>query len=300
MRHIKPLLALFLVLLVLFQPVAAAAYTMTGTILTTTDVKKDEWTNVQSLTYDATGEGHAITLIHFKVYRGSYVNFTIYYGSSSSVTGSAQSYISEGLPLINYGWTTSTINFNSDSSTYTYFDTNPEFDYNLAGYAKDDTNQTGFIVYHAGYGSFDDELAVFMPVSNLPSNLISKIEITGSQPFDIDITHGEYTAVASAASKGAIETALEWLNLIVQIGTFVYDIVYTTFIWFKFFFIDNIVMIVALYLTGTLAFAARNGRGRPDKILRSWFRDQAALYNFMFKIIEWIVTIINMVRRTIL
>lgn len=284
------LLLVLLLVLVQVPPAAAAEYDMTG-FLPLAINGNEMYNNVQSVDFSVLENDQAITVIHFKVKAGSYVNFTIYYGTGSSVSGSAET--------SNVGWipptTTSTIYFNGDSSTYSYWDINPEFEYNLAGYGRDDTNQSGFLVYNAGYGSFDNDNAVFMPVGDLANNLIYRVEFTSSVPTDIDITYADYNAVAQSASKNAIESALEWVNLAISIGMMLYGVVYGTVLWLKFFFVDNLLMTVSLYLAITMAFAA--GRAKTiDGFFRKFFSDQKKLFEFILGLWNVLVSIIGTFR----
>jgi hypothetical protein len=139
-----------------------------------------------------------------------------------------------------------------------------------------------------------------MPVEHLGSNLITKVEMTGSRAFDVDITHGKYSDIANTASKNPLDQVMEWIDLVIQVGDLIKNMILGAMAWFRFLFIDNGIMVLALYILGTLAFASRRGQGKPDRILRIWFRDQKALIEFMLRIPEWIVNVINLIRRTIL
>jgi hypothetical protein len=166
------LLAVLVLAGVIVSPVAAASYTLTGyQEFNVLDVQKDEYTNVQSVTFDKSAEDKAITLIHFKVPQDHQVDFTIYYGTGATVTGSASNVWD--VSIFPATTTTSSITFDGVTKSYSYFDTNPSWDYYLSGYARNnEDNTTGLIVYSAGYGSFDNDLAVFKAVPNLGTNLI--------------------------------------------------------------------------------------------------------------------------------
>jgi hypothetical protein len=288
--------ALLVLVCVIVSPVAAT-YTITGDIPGVpilNEAVKDYYTNVRTLSFATNTTGHAINLIHFKVPTGNYVNFTLHYGTGYTVEGSAENHLISIIPPT----TAAYIRFNGVTSEYSYWDTNPEYDYNLAGYAREDsTNQSGFIVYHAGYGGFDDNLAVFMPVSNIGTNLIYAVELSGSTEFDVDISHAEYASVSQGVSKTAWEAAGDWLNFGLQILTFVYDFVLSLFYWTKFFFVDNLVMTIALYLTLTMAFAARASRGNIAKFLRTWFKDQVGLVRFIFEMWRMLIETIGTIRK---
>jgi hypothetical protein len=151
-------------------------------------------------------------------------------------------------------------------------------------------------VYHAGYGSYDDELAVFMPVPNIGSNLIYKVVLTSPTTFDCDISHATYTAVSSAATKSVIDQAADILAFAMQISGTVVDLLYVAFHWIHFLFVKNIGLTVALYISGSLAFSARKCRGDPIKLLRQFFKDQKALFEFIIGLWNTFVSILSNLR----
>ena len=293
------IIPIILCLVLLICP-ASATYTITGDIPgipILNEAVKDEYVQVMAINYSAIEVGHAINLIHFKVPSGSYVNFTLFYGTGSVVSGSAENHIVSITPYLVTPTTQAHIDLNGINSDYTYWDTNPWWDYNLAGYARDDnTNTTGFIAYHAGYGTYDDTLAVFMPVNNIGSNLIYAVTLTGTEPFDCDISHAEYASVSQGVSKTAWEAAGDWLQFGLEILSFIYGMIQSMFYWLKFFFVDHLVMTIALYLTLTMAFAARAARGNIAKFLRAWFKDQVALVKFILEMWRFLMETIGTVR----
>lgn len=99
----------------------------------------------------------------------------------------------------------------------------------------------------------------------------------------------EYAAISDAESKLAAESTvvstlaywLDWLmGVLPDAMTFVSDLTY----WIRFFFVDNLAMIVALFLAVPMAFAAKNARGNPEKFLRQYFRTLSGFFGFMIKV----------------
>jgi hypothetical protein len=219
----------------------------------------------------------------------------LYYGAAHSAKGNATN--AWNLSLLPLQITTSTIVFNGETKQYSYLDVNPSYDYYLSGYARSTVNNdTGIIVYNAGYGSYDNDLAVFMLVSNIAGNLIYKVELSSDTPFDVDISYGDYSGVAATVSKDIFQVAGDWISFALQIATFVYDTVVSLFYWLKFFFWDNLGMTIALYLTVTMAFAARAAKGNIAKFLRTWFKDQVGLFRFIIGLWQSIVDLISSFR----
>lgn len=287
----KYLIALILVAL-LIAPAFAAEFTLTGyQEFNVFDVEKIYYTGVTDVSFDQSEEDKAITLIHFKVPQDSVVTYTIYYGVGNTASGSATNVWN-----ISY-WpahtTTSTIVFDGQTKSYSYFDTNPDWDYYLSGYARRDTgNTTGLIVYSAGYGGFDNDLAVFKEVPNLASNLIYRVDLHCNTPFDVDISYGSKADVAASVSKTIFDIGNDWLDYALQIGGTILEVAQTAFKWIKFFFIDHLDMTVALYLAGSLAFSARACGGNPIKMLRQFFKDQKGLYTTILDLWKTLVELI--------
>ena len=292
----KALLLAFLVLLgMIVSPVCAASYTLTGyQEFNVFDVQKDEATNILNLTFDKSNDDKAITLIHFKVPMDHTVYFTLYYGTGNTVSGSAKT--AWNTSLLPLQTTTSSITFNGETKEYSYLDTNPEYDYFLSGYARsNENNETGLIVYNAGYGSFDNELAVFMPVSNIAANLIYKVDLSCDVPFDADISYGTASEVAQSVSKSVIDVAWDWINLALALGGTLLGFVLMLIGLIKFFFVDNLLLVIALWLGVTMAYSAISTRN-IFQFYTKFFRYQRALLDFMVQLWNYLIQIISSFR----
>lgn len=291
------LLAFLIVFCVIVSPpVLAAEYTLTGyQEFNVLDVKKDLYDNIQNLTFDKSNEDQAITLIHFKVPQDKTVDFTIWYGAGNSVSGSAST--AWNTSLLPLHTTTSTITFNGVTKEYSYLDTNPEFDYYLSGYARsNENNETGLIVYNAGYGGFDNDLAVFMAVENLAGNLIYKVELSCPAQFDADISYGTASEVAATVSKDPLQVALEWINLALSLGSTLLGFVLMLIGIIKFFFVDNLLLVIALWLGVTMAYSAISTNGNIFKFYTKFFRYQRALLDFIVQLWNYLIQIISSFR----
>lgn len=74
--------------------------------------------------------------------------------------------------------------------------------------------------------------------------------------------------------------------------TFLIDLGY----WLKFFFVDNLTMILALFLAVPMAFAAKNSRGNPEKFLRQYFKTLRGFFEFIFQVWRLLLESIGTVR----
>lgn len=294
--HIFVLLAFLLLVGIIIPPISAASYTLTGyQEFNVLDVKKDEFTNVYNLTFDKSVDDQAITLIHFKAQQGYPVNFIIYYGAGSSASGSVINY--NNLSLFPPTSTTSSITFDGVTKQYNYLDTNPSWDYYLSGYARNnDDNTTGLIVYNAGYGSFDNDLAVFKVMPNIAVNLIYRVDLSSDAPFDVDITYGSKSDVASSVSKSMLDIAWEWINFAIGLSVTVFGFVLLLAGLIKFFFIDNLLLVIALWFGVTMAYSAISTGGNIFKFYTKFLRYQRTLLGFMVELWNYLIQIISSFR----
>lgn len=291
-NHAKALLLALLILAgMIVSPVCAdPAYTLTGyQEFNVFDVQKDLFSNVYNLTFDKSQQDKAITLIHFKVPQEHTVSFTLYYGSGNTALGSASNVWN--ISIIPPHSTTSTIIFNGETKQYSYVDTNPEYDYYLSGYARDNTNQTGLIVYNVGYGGFDNDLAIFKPVSNPAVNLIYRVELSSDAPFDVDISYGSKEDVAAAVSKDPFQVASDWLDFAILIGDSVMGFVAAVFAWIKFIYMGNLLLIIALWFSVSMAYSATTSKDIWG-FYKKFFGLQRSFFDFMFLVWQTVVNII--------
>lgn len=73
---------------------------------------------------------------------------------------------------------------------------------------------------------------------------------------------------------------------------FTVDLVY----WLKYFFVDNLVMIVALFLAVPMAFAAKNSRGNPERFMRQYFKTLKGFFEFILFLWRMLLETIGTIR----
>jgi hypothetical protein len=254
--------------------------------------------NQYDYTYDASQDGDAIYRVQFTVPRDSHINFTLYYGTSSSVTGSAQSTPTGGLnPLITTSW----VELDGVTKAYTFWDTDPVYDYDIAGYASNGSAMTGLAVYSRDYNAaiLGNDLIVGKVIPDITHNLIYKIHFTGTKPFSITYTSAPYENIVDRLVTGTEAGLLSELKGIVdfawQIWAVLYLLVTETFYWLKFFFWDNLVLTLALYiaLTGAVAF---NQSKDIFAGIKKFFQYQREIYDFIIRMWDKLIDIISKFR----
>lgn len=107
------------------------------------------------------------------------------------------------------------------------------------------------------------------------------------------IPRSSAVAALSETDDGNLVTLLEnYAPLVVSIFT-------SLFYWLKFLFVDNLIVTVLLYMTGTLAYAVNSSRN-IFQVYKTWFKQQRALFEFaaqgfntVFQIITQVASIIG-------
>lgn len=292
MKSFFPVLVLVAVLVLVTVPVSAWGEQYSLTNIPLYKNTKTDFIQKTSVTFDASTLNEKIALMSFTIPEGTTVTLTIYYGNNSVVTATSENH------KIDLLRTSSTVTIGGVTKTYSYIDTQPFYDFNFAGYAKD-TNTTpettGFLIYSLNYGSLDNDLAAFYPVDNIQINTIYRIDATGTKPFDLFITSGEPSTVAGGAGESVLDVLWKWINFGISVGGTVYSLAVETFTWLLFIW-NNLVLIISLYIAMTMAFAARNSRGNIAKFYRTFFSDQKKLFEFILGLWQTFTIIISNMR----
>jgi hypothetical protein len=276
-------------LIITVPAVDAAQYSMTTFPSANTTTLRGE--EVTTYTHDASTEGMKIAQVYFTVPTDSQVDFTLYYGTGSTVSGSMENH------HLNPLQTSTTVTLGGNSSEYSYFDVNYFYDIDLAGYAREvnNTENAGFIVSSDSYGMMDNDLAAFYPVDNIQRNLIYKIVATGTKPFTLEIIDQEPADLQSGVSQTPLGQITAWVNFALGLGSMLIGIVSGLFAWLKFFFIDNLLMTVSLYLAITMAYAAATSKN-IFRFFGKFFNDQRKLFEFILGLWRVLIEIISSFR----
>lgn len=291
--HIFVLLAVLLVVGMIAPPVSAAEYSPTGTFFLFRTTSEIPFYNILNASHDASANKMRIALIKFRVPNDAQIDFTLHYGNGSTVDGSLKN---ERISIFGLGpslQTKSTITLGGYTNEYTFIDAQYE-DFMLSGYGKanNDSAVTGFLAYSDDYGALDNNLAVFYPVTNISLNTIYRVTSTGTAPYDMIVTDGTPSEVAGGATKNVLDILWEWINLAISLAAFVLGFVLSIFGLLKFFFVDNLLLIVALWIGVTMAYAAistRNIWGFYTK----FFKLQRSLFQFITEMWKILIDVVS-------
>jgi hypothetical protein len=271
----KPLSIILMIVMVGLLISPAMAIKITAEPL---NVESTTTSKVTGFTYDGTDQGLAIQRIGIDAPSGTHIDFTITYGNGDTVTGSAE-YTNDGFYQQN-----SEIVLGGETSDYHFIGLSEIGRFYVAGYAINDTPTppiSGLVMYGSGFGvSAIISDYVFYPTATDSDGVMYKIVLTSNRPVDVVVMTNPRGEVATAKSKGLLEVINEWVNFAIQIASTLWDIARFMEYWLRFFFWQNLIMTVALYIaiTGAMAF---NNSSDIFVGIGKFFKMQKNLYDFI-------------------
>jgi len=143
-----------------------------------------------------------------------------------------------------------------------------------------------------GYGQFAGAWNDVV-VSDVPRSPITSFTISADNFVSVtyEYRNAEEAAKQLAGDKEQSLIDFMWVTFWSTLA-FMQDLYY----WLKFFFIDNLTMILALFLAVPMAFAAKNSRGNPEKFLRQYFKTLRGFFEFVFHVWRLLLESIGTVR----
>jgi hypothetical protein len=287
------LLAVLVLAGVIVSPVSAITYTRTATPINGLMEHDHVFiNNTVSTTFDASPNGKAILEAYFIVPSEAQVDFTLYYGSGGSVSGYMENHHESG--IFGFAYTNSTVSINGVTKSYTYGDIVPLTELTITGYAYETGNNTvtGFLVSSYDYGGFlGNDLAAFYPVNVINNNLIYRIDATGTDSFNMEIVEASQSTVSNAVSRSALDAFNDWVNFSIGIASQLMGFVLMLFGIIKFFFIDNILLVIALWIGVTMAYSAISSKDIFG-FYKKFFKFQRTLLDFIVGLWNTLVQII--------
>ena len=279
------LLALLVLVGMIVSPVCALGYEITAEPLGgVIHLVPGRPTN---LSVDVSPQGDAIQRITIDIPTGTVLNFTLWYGNSSTVDG--------WMEYTNDGFFTqhSEVAIGGDIQGYSYWGIQEMGRIDIIGYARNWTSETeytsGIMVYDAL--RISTQYLAYHPVSGLTSIAIYKFEFTSTKPVVVNYYTNTRANVEKAARTTLFEAINEWVQFAIQIASFIMDTAIALFYWLKFFFWDNLGMTVALYISITMAYSANTAKD-IFTFFRKFFNDQKKLFEFILSL--W-TTLINLI-----
>ena len=240
-----------------------------------------------NLSVDVSPQGDAIQRITIDIPTGTTLNFTLWYGNASTVDG-WMAYTNDGF-FTQY----SEVAIGGDVQGYSYWGIQEAGRVDIIGYARNYTTATeytsGIMVYDALRISTD--YLAYYPVSGFSSIAIYKFEFTSTTPVVVNYYTNTRANVEKAARTTLLEAINEWVELAKLIAAFVMGTAVALFSWIKFFFWDNLLMTISLYISISMAYSANTSKD-IFKFIGKFFNDQRKLFEFMLSL--W-TTLVNLI-----
>lgn len=125
------------------------------------------------------------------------------------------------------------------------------------------------------------------------SSPIIGFTINSDSEVTYEVKENTRSATENALKSGSLAAIIE---LYTKVFWVVYDFIVELAYWLQYFFVDNLAMIVALFLAVPMAFAAKNSRGNPEKFLRQYFKTLKGFFEFVLSIWQRLIDTIGTVR----
>lgn len=129
--------------------------------------------------------------------------------------------------------------------------------------------------------------------ADIAKSPIKTLIFNSDQEVEINV---DYIPESEANKKLSDDREQSILDLAWEVFFDAIDFGYALYYWLKFFFVDNLLMIVALFLAVPMAFAAKNSRGNPEKFLRQYFKSLKGFFEFVLSIWQRLIETIGTVR----
>jgi hypothetical protein len=286
--HIFVLLALLLLAGMIVSPVCAIGYEITAEPLG--GVLNPVAGKITNLTIDMSPTGDAVQRIAVDVGTGTTVNFTLWYGNGATVSGWME-YTNDG-----FFQQHSEVAIDSDISGYDYIGLQEIGRIDIVGYARNWTSDTqyttGFIVYDSVFGVSERRAMAYYPVAALGDNVIYKFQLISTKPVAVAYYTNTRENVGRASTLTPIEAGNEWITLALKYSASAIAFLAGLFWIIKFFFVDNLLLIIVLWIAVSMAYSAISS---PNIFVfyKKFFKLQKALLDFVVALWMTLWSIIN-------
>jgi hypothetical protein len=294
-NHAKAiLLALLLVLGMIVSPVCALGYEVV--LLPMAEV-----TNVQvisNLTVDLSQDGNALQRLVVDIGTGTKVDFTLWYGNGATVSGWMEYRNStdcvDWIPFDSF-CQYSGVSIGADTQDGSSRGLQEIGRIDIAAYARNWTSDTeyttGFLVWDTTFGLEEGHKAYFA-VPNGTDNIIYKFSVTTTKPVQVGWNYDARERVITATSKNPIDVAKDWLSQAIFISGAVFGFIASLFWILKFFFVDNLLLIIALWISVSMAYSAISTKN-IFAFYTKFFRLQRAFLDFVIGLWDVLVRIVG-------
>jgi len=238
---------------------------------------------------------NAIQRITVDVPTGSEIDYTVWYGNGSSLSGQMIYQPAPGMcgisPICQY----SSVSIGASTGSHYYVGLQEIGRIDIIGYGRDETIESApqrvFIVYDSSFGlHIPGDAMAYTPVPG--TGVIYKFEVTSNKQItSLNYYTNTRANVQKASDTSVLDVLVEWGNLLIAIKDSVLEI-----FWFGYnlaiFLWDNLYLIIALYFAITGAMCV-NGQKSIFRAMQKWFKMQQALLQFILGLWDTIIGIIT-------
>jgi len=289
------LLALLIVVGMIVSPICAAPQIVTTGYFPNA-IAEYESEGITNFIYSV-NSSRAISNVQIRAPKGTVLNYTITYGAGNVIPGYI-TYLPGSIDLYGFGEGITTINIGSATDSRSFVDTGLLRKWEIVGYAREEDNST---VLSTGYAIYDVSLGVgniglqsgfiaYQPVGNLQP--IESISFSSNQPVWVFVGTAERDEIQSGISRTGSDEVNGWLQFALYVASSVYNFVTGIFWLIKFLFIDNLLLIIALWISVSMAYSAISTRD-VFQFYRKFFKLQKGLLDFITSLWDILVRTIN-------
>jgi hypothetical protein len=232
-------------------------------------------------TYEYTAkEGTGVTSFGFDCSEGTTGSYELRLQNGNTITGDF-SYLTSA-PVWGFVPTrTATISIEGESATYPYV-----------------TGGDLIVVVGASNRVLNSSQTIGISAGQIINSWNAKAKIAGenspivgytlTSDMPIDEPYTLYEDIGVLVRNYEQQSINNWLENVMKLAydSFwaAYDFLESLIYWIKFFFVDNLALILALFFAVPMAFAARNSRGNPERFMRQYFKTLRGFFEFIFQL----------------
>lgn len=236
-------------------------------------------------------EGKAIKDVTIGCSEGTHGTATFGFNDDTSMSGS-WSYVTTsavgGFSLVRVG----TVEIGGETATTTFV--SPGRFYITFWQTKEMVNMTSNTM-RGSYGQLQGWYYNYVETVTPASPVIS-MSFTADTNIEYDV---EYIDLETA-SNNVSGNFFTWINQIVNLGissfAAAYGFLTNLLYWLKFFFVDNLGLIIVLYISVSMALAARAARGNIGRFYSRFITQQVKLIQFIFEVWRMLIESIGTIR----
>ena len=131
--------------------------------------------------------------------------------------------------------------------------------------------------------------------TTIAAHPVTSYTITSSH--DVTISH-ELISYQEAYNNLHVWDEQSWIDALYEYLPLFWGVFQSLIYWLKFLFVDNLILVVVLYLTGSMAYAANTSRN-IFIFYKTWFRQQTALFSFIANGFSITISIITQILQVV-